>query len=372
MHSMKHVRVGLIGTSWWAEAMYLPALSNHPCGAITAICGRDVAKAQDVAERWKIPVVFDSAEAMLSSGQVDAVIVASSNSSHFPLAMSAIEHGLDVLCEKPLGLDSDQANQLAAAATAAGITSMTPFTYRFMPVNRQLRQCVDDGTIGRPYHMAARYYTGYARDGEYAWRFDQGEAGSGVLGDIGSHWIDLAMYLMGPIVAISAVTSTIVQRQGRPDGAAYEPCEDVAMMTATFASGAIGQLTVSAVCWEGEGFGQTHAVDIHGSGGSAYGLCDWDRVQDVRVIRAGDSGPAQAVERTAEIWRTIRTDTVHNTYRDVFRTTESMTRAWVSAAAHGQQVRPDLADGALVQRVVDAALRSARSGGAVAQVEEMS
>jgi predicted dehydrogenase len=356
---MANVRVGLIGTSWWSEAMYLPALADHPTGRITAIAGRDTAKARQVAAAWAVEEVYDNAEELIGSATVDAVIVASSNASHHPLSRAAIDRRLHVLCEKPLGLDAAEAADLADAAARAGIVSMTPFTYRWMPVNQQLRRHIDEGYVGTPYHMAARYYTGYGRRSDYVWRFDRGEAGSGVLGDLGSHWIDLAQVLLGPIEAISAATSVMVHRGPRPDGRPYEPGEDVAMMTARFASGASAQLLVSAVCWEGTPFGQTHHVEVHGSDGTLYAVNDWDTVQDVRGVRAGDRGPARSLPRPGDIWDGLRTDTVHNTYRDLFRTQEAMTRAWVSAIAAGTSVQPDLAVGAQVQRVVDAAQRSA-------------
>ena len=137
------LRVGLIGTSWWAEAMYLPALADHPDGRITALCGRDLDKARRVADGWDVPEVYATPEELLD--RVDAVIVASSNASHHPIARAALDRGLHVLCEKPLGLDSAQADDLAAAASRSGAITMTPFTYRFMPMARQLRRHIEEG-----------------------------------------------------------------------------------------------------------------------------------------------------------------------------------------------------------------------------------
>jgi predicted dehydrogenase len=361
------VKVGLVGTSWWAEAMYLPALADHPRGRITAICGRNQDRAREVAAAWGIDQVHTAVDSMLD--QVDAVIVASSNASHHPIALAALRRGLHVLCEKPLGLNAAQADELAAAAAATGAITMTPFTYRFMPLFAEMHHRIDTGYVGRPYHMAARYYTGFARDGEYSWRFDRAEAGSGVLGDLGSHWIDLALHLLGPITHIGAVINSTVPRDPRPDGAPYEQCEDVAMMTVRFASGAIGQLIVSAVAWEATAFGQTHHVEVHGSDGTLYAYSDWDTVQEVRGLRAGERGPARTLERTAAAWNGVRTDTVHNTYRDTFRTTDAMARGWLTAVAEGRHCQPDLAHGALVQRITDAAVRSAAADGALIAID---
>ena len=360
------VRVGIIGTSWWAEAMYLPALAHHPHGRITALCGRDLERARTVAATWGVDEVYGDAEEMFA--HVDAVIVASSNATHHRFALAALEHGLPVLCEKPLGLDGAEADELAAAATRAGVATMTPFTYRFMPVFAEMHHRIQSGYVGTPSHMAARYYTGYAREGEYSWRFDRAEAGSGVLGDLGSHWIDLALYLLGPISHIGAVTANTVPRGPRPDGAPYEQCEDVAMMTVRFASGAIGQLIVSAVAWEATPFGQTHHVEVHGSGGTLYAYNDWDTVQEVRGLLIGEPGPARPLDRTPHIWNGLRTGTVHDTYRDVFRTTEAMTRGWLTAVATGTACEPDIAHGALVQRITDAAVASAARGGTLLPV----
>jgi len=360
------VRVGIVGTSWWAESMYLPALAQHPRGRVTAMCGRDMAKAREVADRWGVPDVHPDHEAMFD--HVDAVIVASSNASHHAIALAALQRGLHVLCEKPLGLNGAEADELAEAAARSGAITMTPFTYRFMPVFTELRNRIDTGWVGTPYHMAARYYTGYAREAGYSWRFDRAEAGSGVLGDLGTHWIDLALHLMGPITHIGAVTNTSIRRAPRPDGAAYEQTEDVAMMTARFDNGAIGQLIVTAMAWEGTPFGQTHHVEVHGSGGTLYAYNDWDTVQEVRGLRSGEVGPARVLERTPELWAGLRTDTVHNTYRDVFRTTEAMTRGWVTAVAEGRPCQPDIAHGALVQRITDTAVRSAAADAALLPV----
>jgi len=109
---------------------------------------------------------------MLDSGDVDAVIVASPNETHFEITMAALDRGLPVLCEKPLGMNVDEAHQMADAAKQRGIITMVPFTYRFMPTNQFVKQLITEGYVGRPYHLSMRYFAGYARDGAYAWRFD--------------------------------------------------------------------------------------------------------------------------------------------------------------------------------------------------------
>jgi predicted dehydrogenase len=360
------MRVGLIGTSWWADAMYLPALLDHPDGKITTICGRDAGRAADVAQRWNISAHTTDWGQLID--QSDAVIVASANDSHEEITLAALAAGRHVLCEKPLALDAAGADRMVAAAAAAGVTTMTPFTYRWMPLFTWVKQLIDDGYIGKPHHLNLRYHTGYARGGEYAWRFDRELAGSGVLGDLGSHFLHIARWWCGEVSSVGALTDALVEREKRPDGSAYEPAEDSALITMRFANGGHGVVQVSAVAWEGDGFGQTHTAEIHGSEGTLHVYCDWRSRQDVHGIRHDSTGPAELLAIPDHIWGDARRDTLHNTYRDVFRKGDSMTRSWISAAAKGEHCQPDLAEGARVQKLVDAAASSAANSGAAQPV----
>jgi predicted dehydrogenase len=363
MTDQPRVRVGLVGTSWWAEAMYLPALAAHPLARITAICGRDIDRARSVAERWSVLAVEDSWQSMIASGEVDAIIVASPNETHYEITMAALDRRLAVLCEKPLGLNDDQAVAMAAAANKSGAVTMVPFTYRYMPTNQYVHRLIGEGFVGRPYHLSMRYFAGYARDGEYAWRFDESKAGSGVIGDLGSHWLDMARWMLGEVTSISAHSDRFVPRGARPDGSAYAPSEDSAVISARFVSGASATLQISAVCWEGTSFGQIHDLDLHGSDGTLHSHNDWDTVQAVSGLRAGETGPAKSLTIPDDIWDGAPRSSVHDTYRHVFRNTEAMTRGWVTAIAEGRHIGPDLADGARVQRLVDAAIASAAGDG---------
>ena len=343
--------------------MYLPALADHSIGTITALCGRDLERAKSVATSWHVPHVFDDWAAMLESGEVDAVIIATPNETHYEITMAALDRGLPVLCEKPLGMTVAEAHEMAAAALRGNAITMVPFTYRFMPTNQFIKQLIVDGYVGQPYHLNMRYFAGYARDGAYAWRFDEAKAGTGVLGDLGSHWLDMARWFLGEVTAISAHRDSFVPREPRPDGSTYTQVEDSAVILARFESGASATLQVSAVCWEGTPFGQIHELDLHGSGGTLHALNDWDTIQEVRGLRAGESGPAHPLPIPDEAWRGAPRDHVHDTYRYIFRHTEAMTRQWVTAIADGHQIEPDFAVGTRVQELVAAAITSAATDG---------
>jgi predicted dehydrogenase len=356
------VRIGVVGTSWWADAMYLPALANHPLADVRAVVGGsrpDHTRA--FAARWGIPAAFDSLEELLAAEPLDALLVLTPNRHHHALVMAALERGLHVLCEKPLALSVTQAREMADAARRAGVITMVPFTYRFMPTSRYVKELLDEGYLGRPYHLNLRYYTGYGRSGEYAWRFDAGEAGSGVWGDIGSHWVYLARWFYGEIDAVTAVFTHVVPRGPRPDGAPFVATEDSAMALLEFANGATGSLHLSSLAYEPGPFGQRHEMDLHGSAGSLHVLNDWIRVQRVEGSRDGEAATHE-LPIPDRVFGDARRDTVHDTYRDVFRRQDNMTRAFVTAVANGTPASPDFGDGLAVQLVIEAAHRSAREG----------
>lgn len=359
------VRVGVFGTSWWADTMYLPPLDAHPDCEVVAICGRRAEPAESFAANWNIPEWFTDPQEMLEQVEMDAVVIATSNDSHHDLAIAALDRGLHVLCEKPLARNATEGAAMASRAAEAGAITMVPFTYHYMPVNRFVKQLVADGFVGNPHHVNIRYYTDFGFDESYSWRFDRDLAGSGVIGDLGAHWVHLARWLLDDTeTSLTATAATFFDRGVRPTGEEYDRCEDSVVMTVRYESGAYGVLQTSAVCWEGTPFGQTHHLEIHGDDGTIYASCDWDTVQEVRGLKRGDAGPAQVLPIPDEIWNGVRRDTVHNTYRDVFRTTDVMTRGWVSAIRDGHPIAPDFAEGQAVQRVLDAAVSSAAADGA--------
>jgi predicted dehydrogenase len=364
------VRIGVVGTSWWADAMYLPAVSRHPLADVRGVVGGTRPDhTREFAAQWGIPGAYDSLDEMLAAEPLDALLVLTPNANHFTSVMAGLERGLHILCEKPLGLSAAQARQMAEAAERAGVTTMVPFTYRFMPASRYVKELIDEGYVGRPHHLNLRYYTGYGRSGAYAWRFDAGEAGAGVAGDIGTHFIYLARWFYGEIDAVTAVFSRIVPREPRPDGAPFEAGEDTAMMLLEFANGAMGSIHVSSLAHEPGPFGQRHEMDLHGSAGSLHVVTDWIRMQRVEGSRVGED-ETRELPIPDRVFGDARRDTVHDTYKDVFREQDHMTRAFVTAVANGRAASPDFNDGLAVQRVLEAAIRSAQQGRRV-RIEEI-
>ena len=357
------IEIGIVGTSWWVDAMYLPALQNTLQAEVVAICGRNRERAEERAAQWQISNVFTDYREMLASGLFEAVIVASSNASHYEITMAALAHDLHVLCEKPLALNYGDSAEMAAVAAAKNRITMTPFTYRNMPSTRYIKELIDNGFIGQPYHLHLRYYAGFGRDGsKYNWRFDKGAAGSGALGDIGSHFLYLAEWFYGEIEAVCANLGTFIERPVlTPDGKPYEQGDDTAMLMLRFKNGAHGMVHATTLAYENTSFGQQHEMDFHGSGGTLRHVIDWNNRQQISGGRVGEE-TVNNIAIPDHIWGDLRRDDVIHTYKDVFRKEGRMVREFVEAVAEGRPASPDFADGARIQRVIEAALRSAECG----------
>lgn len=358
--SKQHVNVGIVGHGFWTEAMYLPAFANHPNATVTAICGRSEERAKAFAEEHQIPHHFTDYEALYTSGLIDAVVISTGNKTHHDMTIKALDAGLHVLCEKPLAMTVAEADAMVAKQAETGLKCMVPFTYRFMPAERYIKHLLDEGYIGKPYMLNMRYYTGYAREGDYRWRFDLEEAGSGAIGDIGSHFIYLAYWYYGEIDSVMCQLSYLVERGPRPDGNNdYERADDGASILLQFKNGAQGVLVASTVLYEETPFGQTHHKEFHGSDGTIYTVNDWHTVQAVRGARVGE-GMVKPLPIPDDFWGHVRRDTVHNTYRDVFREQDYMARGWVNDILKDEDSSPSFADAAYVQRIIAACQLSAK------------
>ena len=356
------VSFGVVGTSWWADAMHLPALASHKRANTVAICGRNRDNAQTMADTWDIPQVYTDYNEMIDRADLDAIVISTPNNLHYPITMKALEKGLHVLCEKPIAHTYAQAREMAEAAAAKDIKTLVPFTYSFMPTARYLKELIDGGYLGTPYHLNLRYYTGSARKGDYRWRFDRKIAGAGVVGDLGSHFLYLAEWFFGEISAITCRLGFSVPRPPvDPDGKPYQVVDDSCMLTLEFASGAFGMIHCTAVCYEDSPFGQTHHMEFHGSEGTLYSFTDWDRIQQVKGARVGE-GMIHELPIPEHIWGDARRDSVHNTYRDMFRSEDFMIRGFINGIINDTQVAPNFKHGARIQRLLSAAVHSHETG----------
>ncbi|HEY8599692.1 MAG TPA: Gfo/Idh/MocA family oxidoreductase [Thermomicrobiales bacterium] len=352
----ERVRVGVVGTSGWANLGYLPGLQAHSGAELTAICGRDRHRAEERARQYGIPRVFTDYREMIATADLQALIVVAPDDLHHPIVMEALGARLHVLCEKPLAHTTTQAREMYEAPEAAGVRHLIPFSYRWFPPAIHLRDFLVGGYVGRPYHCNIRYFTGYAHDTSYRWRFDRRRT-HGALSDLGAHMIDLARWYLGDIVGVSARLGVAVARAG-VDDQPLEPSNDSAALMVEFRDGAAGVIHVSAVAHTGTGFAdmQRQEVEIHGDagtltlaltlgGGEVRGARrDESRLRPLPVPAAlwGEVDPAQPI--------------------DVFTKHAAGARAFIDAILAAQPATPSFYDGLKAQEVVEAALLSDREG----------
>lgn len=347
-------RVGIIGTSWWVDLEHLPGLSARGDVEVTALCGRDEAKARALAAKHGVRGVFTDWRALLASG-IDAVVIATPNALHHPQALAALDAGLHVICEKPLALDAARARHLAARARATGRAAMTFFTHRGVGAAALVKRLAGEGVLGRLLHVSARYLTGsQLRPGKPAsWKMIRAEAGSGALGDIGSHVVDLVRWWTGDEVAsVAAAWQTARADRG---GVTVDADDEVAFL-ARLRSGALADFHASKLV---AGRGNWQRVELHGEAASlAYEAdpgIDPDWEGQVWVGRPDRAGLAR-VPLPEELRRGLGPDERAGRAGAYRRLTDPFFEA---ARRGGGPVEPGLDDGAAVQAVLDAVARSA-------------
>lgn len=195
------VKIGIIGTGliarYHAEAI---KLCGRAC-EITALCDIDEAKMKKYAEDMKLggAKMYTDYKKLVDESGVDLVSVCTSNNAHKEISVYAAEKGVHLLCEKPLGMDAEEVREMAAACDKTGIINMTGFTYRRIPAMSVIKKMIDSGELGRIYHYKGRFYADRMAPASHPleWRHLEEVAGSGVLGDLASHTLDMALYLLG-------------------------------------------------------------------------------------------------------------------------------------------------------------------------------
>ena len=349
------VRVGIIGTSWWPELMYLPSLASHPDARLAAICGRDQARAGALAEKWRIPAVHSDYRALLARDDLDAVVVATPDDLHCAMTLAAVERGLHVMCEKPMAGTADDARRMFAAAESAGVKHMVLFTWRFMPHVRYLRQLVDQGRVGRVRQMTAHFIADNAIDPAYQWRLD-GKRANGVLGDLGSHLVDLFRHFVGDVTSVSADLQQIVDRSGSP-GPPSAPVNDCAFVTLRTADGAQGMLHVSAASPSG-GRQARLGFALHGDAGVLEAEHVFDGAE--KVVRLRGTGPGMPLFEPLEVPAALLDGAAVDDIMGPFTRHSAGPRHFIDAIRDDLPIAMSFREGWRTQQVIDAALRSDR------------
>ncbi len=240
---------------------------------LVSLGGRTAEPLEQARARWGWAEAVTDWREQVQDERVGLFVNGGPNDVHAEPTTAAARAGKHVVCEKPLGRDAAEAYEMWQAAESAGVIHLCGFNYRFVPAVRLARELLDTGAIGEVVHFRLRYLQSWSWDADpAAWRFDPARSGTGVLGDIGSHAIDLARYLVGEIASVSAAVRTIVP--GRR-------VDDHFVAAVEFENGVIATLEGSQLAI---GRANSNAFEINGTKGSL--AFDVERLNELEVADA--------------------------------------------------------------------------------------
>lgn len=379
------LRVAMIGHGFmgaahsvgWRQA---PAAYDLPLAPRMAVLvGRDADKTAAAARKWGWAETSTDWRSVIARDDIDMIDIVTPGDSHAEIAIAALAAGKHVLCEKPLAnsvAEAEAMEQAARDAAAHGVRAMVGFTYRRVPAVTLMRDMIAAGRVGTVRQVRASYRQDWLSDPEspMTWRLDKDRAGSGSLGDIGAHIVDMTQFVTGQaLTQVSAVMETLVDERpllaesiGLGGTAGTErgkvTVDDVAVFTGRLESGTLATFEATRFAT-----GRKNALDIEISGDA--GALHWN-LEDMNVLEFYDATRPSGEQGFTRI---LVTDFEHPYlsgwwpaghmlgYEHGF---SHQVKDLTEAIAAGTDPHPTFADGLRVQRVLDAVERSAQGGSA--------
>ncbi|MBQ3592054.1 MAG: Gfo/Idh/MocA family oxidoreductase [Clostridia bacterium] len=317
---MKQLNFGLVGYKFMGKA-HSNALARLPmffdCGAkigMKALCGRDEQWVAQAADKLGWEGYETTWESLVTRRDIDAIDITAPSNMHKVIAIAAAENGKHVFSEKPLALNLADAREMLEAVQKAGVKHQIGFNYRFAPAIQLAKQIINDGKLGTIRHVRASYLQDFITDPEFplVWRLQKDICGSGSLGDLGAHFIDLARFLVGDFKSVMGMQKTFIKSRPlveRMEGLTANAqadaprgevdVDDGTVFIAEFANGALG-------VFEATRFSAGHKndlfIEVSGDRGSVkftfermnelqyYSADDEDGLQGFRLIQASEGG----------------------------------------------------------------------------------
>ncbi len=352
----KELRVALLGQGFMGKAhsnafAQVSRFFDVPFRLrMQVLCGRDQATLERSAASWGWEETATDWRRAVERPDIDLVDIVLPNYLHAEAAIAAARAGKIVLCEKPLANTVREAKEMVEAAK--NVPTMVWFNYRRVPAVAYAKQLIEEGRLAQIFHYRGSYQQQWGADTSRpaSWKMDPAQAGHGVVGDLLSHAVDLALYLNGPIKDITALTRIF---------AAGRKVEDAAVSLITFTNGSIGTLEATRF---GVGSWNKNSFEIQGAKGMLrFNLEDLNRLE---FFDATDPGPLQGVRNL------LVTDQQHPYGKSFWRPGHIVgyEHTFIAALADflfclssGEQFHPNFEDGLRVQEILEAALRSAHS-----------
>ncbi len=350
---MTTVGVAIIGTGQIALANHLPGLKLLPNARVVALCDSDENTLRRASDQTGIRATFTDYNKLLEHDSVDAVVIATPNLTHPPIAIAAAKAGKHVMCEKPLALNVADALAMVRAAEEANVRHMTAFTYRFVPAMRYMKHLIDSGAIGMPYHFRGQRFQDWG-DRNLGWRQVKKLAGTGEMGDMLSHRIDYAHLLLGPITRLVADLKTFIPARG---GKESDVDDWVAMITEFGDRNVTGVLeSTKLATGRGEGHRGQDTVEVNGSEGTI--VYSTQKPIELQIGKKGDLDLRRIdVPREFLVYPNSPREPGAGDPLVTFR--YDQTAEFIDAIVNGRPCRPSFTDGARTQAVMEAAIQSA-------------
>src|SRR3954451_12915511 len=294
--------MGRVHTQSYARVTHhFPQLGVRP--ELIAVADEAPGRAQEGADRYGFATATTDWRDLAADPRVQAVSVAAPNFLHREIGAGLARAGKHIWIEKPVGLTAGDARAVADAVRAAGVQGAVGFNYRNAPAVEAARELIANGELGAVTHARFRLFSDYAAhpEGALTWRYERERGGSGVLGDLASHGVDMARHLMGDIEAVVADSAIFVAGRARPAGATAGHVraaggelgpvenEDYVGALLRFASGARGVLEASRIA---VGEQNNYGFEVHGTRGAVF--WDFRRMNELRV-GTGEAYQDQAV-----------------------------------------------------------------------------
>jgi predicted dehydrogenase len=383
---MKRIGMGLVGAGF-VGPHHVDAVRRLGFVDVVAVAGSTEASGRQKAEALGARRGYGSYQQLLDDPDVDVVHNATPNHLHYEVTSAALARGKHVVSDKPLAMTADEARRLVAEAARAGVVAAVTFNYRGNPLVQQARHAIARGDLGRPHFVHGHYLQDWLlKDTDYSWRLDPDKGGaSSALGDIGSHWCDLAEHVTGlRITHVLGDITTVVPQRRKPRGSreAFQTggsgatdlvdiaVEDLASVLVRFDNGAKGSFSVGQVCG---GHKNDLVLEVCGSKASVRWHQErqnelwWghrDRAnellqKDPSLLDEEARGYAHLPGGHQEAWA----DAFCNLMRDIY--------ACIAAGPPYPSLPPAVAtfeDGCRANGIVEAILESARRGGAWTEV----
>jgi len=246
---------------------------------LVGIAGRNLEAVEDAAQRYGYEYATDDWRKLVDDPSIGLFDNGGPNALHAEPTIAAAEAGKHVVCEKPLGRDAAESYEIWQRVAATGVKHLCAFNYRFVPAVRLAREMIEAGELGEIRHFRGRYLQDWGDDPSLdTWRFDPDAAGSGALGDLMAHVVDLARFLNGEPETVTGFTHTFIP--GRK-------VDDAVEATVAFANGSVGTLEATRFA---HGRRNAFQWEINGTKGSL--AFDMERLNELEVFRADCAGSA--------------------------------------------------------------------------------